>query len=147
MWVCLIFKRERERERRGGVETLDQVVNIYCRRDWAHCILIKNENKIDDVIAFSLLFRVHVHALCAVCCIRPSVCLSVNYGRSAERSWPRDSSGCISGRGALRKLELYTRSLWKAVMALATGTDASFSDRPYKKQAIMNGHLHVVGCS
>ena len=74
------------------------------------------------------------------------VCPPVHYGRSVEMIWPRDVRDRSSGHWAL---ETRTRwSLWTAVMALATGTNTSFLDRLYKKQATMYtltcSGLHIV---
>ena len=60
---------------------------------------------------------------------------SVTDRESAETIWPRDVRDRISGHWAL---EARTRwSLWTAIIALATGTNTSFLDGLYKKQATM----------
>ena len=80
-------------------------------------------------------FHTHTHTHIKIIVVRPSV----RYGRSAETIWPQHVRDRISSH---RALEARTRkSLWAAVMALATGTNTSFLDILYKEQATMYTYM------
>ena len=75
------------------------------------------------LINAGLMKHLWCKTLCAVSFgITYYLSLSINYGRSAEVIWPRDTGGCISGHPML-ETRLSRRSLWTVVTALANSRE------------------------
>ena len=105
--------------------------------DYRATYIYVSSSKIYSTIITTYHFHHYINMIVA--------CQCVCYGRSVETIWLRDTRRCISG--SWLKEATIRPSLWVPVKTLATGTNTSSLDRPYKNQAAMDTYMYKPAVS